>query len=99
MSVPGVVVSACCAMVLTTPAAPSPAELVRLVTSVQDADYRGELVRLRALADSMQPYTLSRELGPRARYWRGFAHWRHALDAPCGYVHFHALLACIHAVA
>jgi hypothetical protein len=90
MSVPGAVVSACCAVVLTTsvgdaaqspPAAASRAELVRLVTSVQDADYRGELVRLRALADSMQAYTLSRDLGVRARYWRGFAHWRHALNS------------------
>jgi tetratricopeptide (TPR) repeat protein len=59
----------------------SRAELVRLVASVQDADYRGELVRLRALADTMQPYTASRDGGARARYWRGFAHWRHALNS------------------
>jgi len=90
MSVLAAVVSACCAVVLATsaahaaqspPAGASGAELLRLVTSVQDADYRGELVRLRTLADSMQPYTLSRDLGARARYWRGFAHWRHALNA------------------
>jgi len=90
MSVLAAVVSACCAVVLATsaahaaqspPAGASGAELLRLVTSVQDADYRGELVRLRALADSMQRYTLSRDLGARARYWRGFAHWRHALNA------------------
>jgi catechol 2,3-dioxygenase-like lactoylglutathione lyase family enzyme len=51
------------------------------VTSVQDADYRGDLVRLRALADSMQSFTLSRDLSGRARYWRGFAYWRHALNS------------------
>jgi hypothetical protein len=90
MSALGSVVSACCAVLLTVsaahaaqspPAGVSRAELVRLVASVQDADYRGDLVRLRALADSMQPYTRSGELGARARYWRGFAHWRHALNS------------------
>jgi catechol 2,3-dioxygenase-like lactoylglutathione lyase family enzyme len=56
-------------------------ELIRLVTSVQDADYRGDLARLRSIAARMQPYTTHPSLAPAARYWRGFAHWRHALNS------------------
>jgi catechol 2,3-dioxygenase-like lactoylglutathione lyase family enzyme len=57
------------------------AELVTLVAGVQDADYRGDLTRLRSLAADMRPYTEHPALAPAARYWRGFAHWRHALNA------------------
>lgn len=57
------------------------AHLVRLVTSVQDADYRGDLPRLRSVAAEMQPYTSDSALASAAHYWRGFAHWRHALNS------------------
>ena len=57
------------------------AGLVRLVVSVQDADFRGDLARLRSIASRMQPYTTHPSLAPAARYWRGFAHWRHALNS------------------
>jgi predicted enzyme related to lactoylglutathione lyase len=55
--------------------------LTRLVAGVQDADYRGDLARLRSLAAAMQPYAGDRSLAWAARYWRGFAHWRHALNS------------------
>ena len=57
------------------------AELVRLVVSVQNADYRGELSRLRSIVAAMEPYATHPSLAPAARYWRGFAHWRHALNS------------------
>ena len=57
------------------------AELIRLVASVQDADYRGQLSRLRSIAADMEPYTTKPSLAAAARYWRGFAHWRHALNS------------------
>lgn len=56
-------------------------DLIPLVVSVQDADYRGDLARLRSLAEAMQPYTRHPSLASAARYWRGFAHWRHALNS------------------
>jgi predicted enzyme related to lactoylglutathione lyase len=82
-------VLACCAMVVTVPSmvtAQSPAPLgrpglTRLVVAVQDADYRGDLVRLRSLATAMLPYAADSSLAAAARYWRGFAHWRHALNS------------------
>jgi catechol 2,3-dioxygenase-like lactoylglutathione lyase family enzyme len=52
-----------------------------LVVSVQEADYRGDLTRLRSIAADMQPYTRDPSLASAARYWRGFAHWRHALNS------------------
>jgi catechol 2,3-dioxygenase-like lactoylglutathione lyase family enzyme len=55
--------------------------LIRLVTAVQDADYRGDLRRLRSIAGQMEPYTAYPSLAASARYWRGFAHWRHALNS------------------
>jgi catechol 2,3-dioxygenase-like lactoylglutathione lyase family enzyme len=55
--------------------------LIRLVTAVQDADYRGDLGRLRSIVGEMEPYTTHPSLAAAARYWRGFAHWRHALNS------------------
>jgi catechol 2,3-dioxygenase-like lactoylglutathione lyase family enzyme len=60
---------------------PDRASLARLVVAVQDADYRGELARLRAIAAELQRYTADPSMAPAARYWRGFAHWRHALNS------------------
>jgi catechol 2,3-dioxygenase-like lactoylglutathione lyase family enzyme len=57
------------------------AGLVNLVVAVQDADYRGDLPRLRSLAADMGRYTTDPALAGAARYWRGFAHWRHALNS------------------
>jgi hypothetical protein len=51
------------------------------VVAVQEADYRGDLARLRSIAADMKPYTSHPSLAPAARYWRGFAHWRHALNS------------------
>jgi catechol 2,3-dioxygenase-like lactoylglutathione lyase family enzyme len=56
-------------------------DLARLVVAVQEADYRGDLARLRSIAADMKPYTSHPSLAPAARYWRGFAHWRHALNS------------------
>jgi catechol 2,3-dioxygenase-like lactoylglutathione lyase family enzyme len=83
------IVLACCTMVVTVPsmvtaqaAAPSGRPgLTRLVLAVQDADYRGDLARLRSLATAMLPYAGDSSLAAAARYWRGFAHWRHALNS------------------
>ena len=61
--------------------APARAELSELVLSVQRADYLGDLARLRSVAAEMQPYTKHPTLAASARYWRGFAHWRHALNS------------------
>jgi ketosteroid isomerase-like protein len=54
--------------------------LERLVEAVQDADYRGDLVQLRALAAELHGYTGQPALAKAAYYWIGFAHWRLALN-------------------
>jgi catechol 2,3-dioxygenase-like lactoylglutathione lyase family enzyme len=63
------------------PADTARARLTQLVVSVQDADYRGDLARLRALGAAMEPYTRRPALAQAARYWRGFARWRYALNS------------------
>lgn len=56
------------------------AELLRLVAAVQDADYRGDLDRLRDLGAALGPYAAEPSLARAALYWRGFAFWRRALN-------------------
>ncbi|HVE77552.1 MAG TPA: hypothetical protein VNA89_01760 [Gemmatimonadaceae bacterium] len=72
-----------CAAARTTPrpAPPDRQALLALVSEVQDADYRGDLTRLRSVYHAMAPYTSDPELARAARYWRGFAMWRRALNA------------------
>ncbi len=69
------------AVAQSAPAAADRAHLTKRVVAVQDADDRGDLVWLRAIAAELQPYTTHSALAPAARYWRGFAHWRHALNS------------------
>jgi predicted enzyme related to lactoylglutathione lyase len=54
--------------------------LVRLAAAVQDADYRGDLSRLRTLGDEIAPFAELPALARAARYWRGFAFWRRAIN-------------------
>jgi tetratricopeptide (TPR) repeat protein len=56
------------------------AALATLVVETMDADYRAELTRLRQLHERMAPFTTDPALEPIARYWRGFALWRRALN-------------------
>jgi catechol 2,3-dioxygenase-like lactoylglutathione lyase family enzyme len=69
------------AVVQSAPEGTDRARLTTLVLAVQDADYRGDLARLRSLAAEIRPYTTQPALAPPARYWRGFAFWRHALNS------------------
>ena len=55
--------------------------LIRLVEAVQYADYDGDLAKLRSLSAELGRYTSQPSLAAAARYWRGFAHWRHALNS------------------
>jgi hypothetical protein len=56
------------------------AALIRLIAEVQDADYRGDLQRLGELNESMARFVQKPSLAKHARYWRGFALWRRALN-------------------
>lgn len=65
-------------------AAPSPESARRSMTAIvariQKADYEGDRKALVRLAAELAPYTVSGPLASRARYWRGFALWRRALN-------------------
>jgi hypothetical protein len=54
--------------------------LIRLVAEVQEADYQGDLRRLGELHESMERFVQEPTLAKHARYWRGFALWRRALN-------------------
>jgi tetratricopeptide (TPR) repeat protein len=55
--------------------------LLQLVRAVQETDYKGHLDSLRQLHAAMVPFVDNAELAKHARYWRGFALWRRALNA------------------
>jgi tetratricopeptide (TPR) repeat protein len=65
-------------------AAPSPESARRsmseIVARIQKADYEGDRKALVRLAAELAPYTVNGPLASRARYWRGFALWRRALN-------------------
>src|SRR5215207_2970030 len=72
-----------CSAARTRPAS-SPSDraaLLRLAAEARDADYRGDLARLRSVFHEMAPYTDAARVARAARYWRGFAMWRRALNA------------------
>jgi tetratricopeptide (TPR) repeat protein len=56
------------------------APLLKLVGQVQHADYAGDRPALQKLYVEMGPYVDDTEVSATARYWRGFALWRRALN-------------------
>jgi len=55
--------------------------MAKIVARIQKADYEGDRKALVRLAAELAPYTMKSPLASRARYWRGFALWRRALNA------------------
>ncbi len=51
-----------------------------IVARIQKADFEGDRKGLVRLAAELAPYTVNGPLASRARYWRGFALWRRALN-------------------
>lgn len=61
--------------------AEGPRETVRkLVAQIQRADYEGNRAALENLYADLEPFNANLELASRARYWRGFALWRRAIN-------------------
>jgi tetratricopeptide (TPR) repeat protein len=54
--------------------------MVEIVAKIQKADFEGDRKALVRLAAELAPYTMNGPLASRARYWRGFALWRRALN-------------------
>ena len=54
--------------------------MAAIVARIQKADYEGDRKALVRLAAELAPYTMNGPLASRARYWRGFALWRRALN-------------------
>jgi hypothetical protein len=54
--------------------------LIKLVAQIQRADYAGDRATLKRLAQELAPFAADKELGAPARYWRGFAWWRRAVN-------------------
>jgi tetratricopeptide (TPR) repeat protein len=53
--------------------------VVRIANAIRRADFEGDRPRLMALYEEMEPH-VEGPLASRARYWRGFALWRKALN-------------------
>jgi hypothetical protein len=66
---------------LAAPAQPEAARrsMAQIAARIQKADYEGDRKALVRLAAELAPYTRG-DLASRARYWRGFALWRRALN-------------------
>jgi hypothetical protein len=54
--------------------------VVRLVVQIQRADYEGDRRSLQRLYQDLTPFVDDKKLGPKVRYWRGFAMWRRAIN-------------------
>jgi hypothetical protein len=71
----------CCA---TAPAKvvadPRADQLAALKAEVMSADYRGDLAELQRLRDELGSWPSEDKLAWLARYWRGFASWRMAIN-------------------
>jgi hypothetical protein len=55
-------------------------QVVKIVSQIQRADYEGDRAMLRRLSGDLKPFVEYQKLAPRARYWRGFALWRRAIN-------------------
>jgi hypothetical protein len=77
------VVVAAWVVVAAAPPALEPARqsMAKIVARIQKADYEGDRKVLVRLAAELAPYIRNGPLASRARYWRGFALWRRALNA------------------
>lgn len=63
------------------PALPaSELQLADLVAAVRRADYEGDRGALEELAGRLESLSVAGELEPAKAYWRGFTHWRRALN-------------------
>jgi hypothetical protein len=56
------------------------AQLTKIVVQIQRADYEGDRAALQRLQAEITPFADSKDFGSRARYWRGFALWRRAIN-------------------
>src|SRR5256714_426777 len=52
----------------------------RIVSEIQRADYEGNQAGMQKGYDELAPFVENVELASRARYWRGFAMWRKAVN-------------------
>jgi tetratricopeptide (TPR) repeat protein len=55
-------------------------QITKLVVQIQRADYEGDQSALKHLFEDLAAFTDDKELGPKVRYWRGFAQWRRAIN-------------------
>ena len=53
---------------------------VAIVQKIQRADYEGDRIALKGLAEELSPLAGHSELTSRMLYWRGFARWRRAMN-------------------
>jgi len=54
--------------------------VLKLVAEIQRADYEGHRDALQNLYADLEPFNADEKLASRARYWRGFALWRRAIN-------------------
>jgi uncharacterized protein (TIGR02246 family) len=74
-------VSSCLVIALSTAGAPrGEEELAGVARAIRMADYRGDRDGLRKAAETLAPWVDAGPVAPDARYWRGFALWRRALN-------------------
>jgi len=65
---------------LTTRADETAQQVAPIVAQIQHADYAGDQAAMQKGYDDLKPFVQDQQLGPRIRYWRGFAQWRRAIN-------------------
>ena len=55
-------------------------KVAALVSEIQRGDYEGDQAAMQRGYDGLAPFVDDQTMGPRIRYWRGFAQWRRAIN-------------------
>jgi tetratricopeptide (TPR) repeat protein len=61
-------------------AAQSREQVIKIVAQIQQADYKGDRAALKRLCEELAPSVENKDIASQARYWRGFALWRRAIN-------------------
>jgi hypothetical protein len=80
LAVSAIILAITPAAVLANPTGTEREAITKIVLQIQKADYEDDRPGLQHLYGELAPFTESKDLASRVRYWRGFALWRKAIN-------------------
>jgi hypothetical protein len=80
LSITAIILAITPAVALASPISTERKTVSTIVLQIQKADYEDDRPALQRLYGELAPFTESKNLASRVRYWRGFALWRKAIN-------------------